>query len=442
MAKKKEKIKNDAMNLEIESEKKQKNLPKDSLSEILEKRKDMLEKDFEPKVAVIGVGGGGGNMLNNLVKLGLEKVVTIACNTDAQALKKSFADTKIQLGPKLTHGHGAGANSKVGKIAAQESTEDIKEALKGVHMAFVVAGMGGGTGTGAAPEICKIAVEMGILTLGFVTTPFEFEGAKRKETADAGLAELQENCDILIVLGNQNLFSLSTKETTFINAFSLTDEVLCHGVQSVVNTISNVGLINTDLSDFFTIMRGRKSRARMGTGIASGEDRGLVAAQDAMANPLLEFGGMSAKDIDGIIICIRCGKDMTLSDINQAVDYVKHTVSENANIIFGATIDEAMEDKVQVAVFATSSKNSDVEDKNSDSIDEILNKSHNHQEEFKIENFQELIADDIEIGSAHNSMVHEDNHNQHFETINLIIPEKKQSILKRFFSLFKNKYKK
>lgn len=409
-------------------------IPTGSLSQILSERKDLQQKDFKPKVAVIGVGGAGGNAINNLVKHGLENVTTIACNTDAQALDTSLANVKLQLGPKLTRGHGAGANAQVGKIAAQESEEEIKKHLEGMHMIFVVAGLGGGTGTGAGPEICRMALEMGILTLGFVTTPFEFEGLQRKKSAQSGLENFQNSCDVLIVVGNQNLFSLSNEETTFLNAFALTDDVLCSGVQSVVRTVSESGLINTDLSDFFTIMKGKKSRARMGTGTASGPDRGALASQEAMASPLLELGGIMAKDIDGVIICIRCGQDMTLNDINQAVDYIKQSVSEDANIIFGATIDEKMTDKVQVSIFATSTNNpKETKETQTYNFDQYAKQD---QADLKIETFEELLADNIEVGRSHQTMLHEDNMN--VETQYVTTPQK-QGLFSKLGKMFKKK---
>jgi cell division protein FtsZ len=427
------KIKETSSKKETAAQIKKGQLPSGSLSAILSERKDLQQKDFKPKLAVIGVGGAGGNAINNLVKHGLENVTTIACNTDAQALETSFANTKIQLGPKLTKGHGAGANAQVGKLAAEESEDEIRKHLEGMHMIFVVAGLGGGTGGGAGPKICEIALSMGILTIGFVTTPFEFEGMQRKRSANDGLEQFQDNCDVLIVVGNQNLFSLSNESTTFLNAFALTDEVLCSGVQSVVRTISESGLINTDLADFFTIIKGRKSRARMGTGSASGEDRGAHAAQEAMASPLLELGGMMAKDVDGVIICIRCGQDMTLNDINQAVDYIKQSVSEDANIIFGATIDESMKDKVQVSIFATSSNSFDDDSKGSDKYN-FTEYSKEDQENLKVETFEELLADDIEVGRSHQTMLHEDNLNTEDQ---YIVTQKKTSVLSKFKNMFK-----
>lgn len=403
-----------------------------SLSQVLAQRKSIQQKDFKPKIAVIGVGGGGGNILNNLIKIGLDEVVTIACNTDAQALEKSLASVKIQLGPELTKGHGAGANNNVGKAAAEESEAEIKKHLEEVHMAFIIACMGGGTGTGAAEVIGKIALELGVLTLGFATTPFDFEGLQRKNSANEGLNAFQNNSDVLVVFGNQNLFSLSTEETTFLSAFAMTDEVLCKGIQSVVCTISNLGLINTDMADFFTIMKGRKSRARMGTGMAEGTERGLRAAQEAMSSPLLELGGMISKDVDGVIICIKCGEDISLNDITQAVGHVRESVAEGANIIFGAIVDPALVGKMQVSVFATST-NGAFQKEQEVSVSEFNKTEHTV---LKVDSFQELIAEDIEIGRSHNEILHEDNLNKLTEHTFAIAPEKK-SFVSKFLGLFK-----
>lgn len=411
-----------------------KNLPKDSLSHILSKRIDLNEKDFKPKVAVIGVGGGGGNAVNAVIENEIKDVLTINYNTDAQVLKYSKADIKMHLGPTLTKGHGAGANPQVGKLAAQESEEEIKKHLTGVHVAFIVAGMGGGTGTGAGPEIAKIALEKGILTIGLVTTPFDFEGDQRKKAAQKGLEEFQNNCDVLIVIGNQNLFSLANEETTFLNAFELTDQVLCSGLKSFIQTIKEPSRINVDVSDFFTIMKGKKSRARMGTGFAEGEEKGIKAAQEAMASPLLELGGIIAKDVDGVIICIRCGNDMTLNDINQAVEHIRSSVSEKAQIIFGATVDEKMKNKVQISIFATTSIKDDdddetpqIEEKNKEEFNNTINAT-----------FDDLINTPSEedlIGKPHSNMINED-HQQ------FTIREQKPSILKRFFNFILRKKKK
>lgn len=409
--------------------------PSGSLSSILAQRKDINfeSSNFRPKIVVIGVGGAGGNALNNLIKRGLENVETIACNTDAQALENSLANNKIQLGPKSTMGLGAGANPDVGKLSAQESEKEIRKVLSGAHMAFVVAGLGGGTGNGAGPEIAKIAIEMGILTVGFVTTPFDFEGAQRKSIAQNGLKIFQENSDVLVVVGNQNLFSLSNEETTFLEAFAIADEVLCTGVQSVVKTVSESGLINTDLADFFTIMKGRKSRARMGTGIAEGLDRGLIAAQEAMASPLLELDGMMSKDIDGVVICIRCGNDMTLNDVNQAVDYIRQAISSEANLIFGATLDKEMEGKVQVSIFATTSS----KDKEEDIFYKPKILEYNEPEE-TIDSFEQLVNEDLEIGRPHGEILHEDSQNEnikHFETVKR--KSKKKGFFRKLFTFWK-----
>jgi cell division protein FtsZ len=385
-------------------------VPIGSLSQILAQRRDVQQKSFKPVIAVISVGGGGGNVLNNLINMGMDNVKTIACNTDAQSLEKSLANIKIQLGANLTHGHGAGALFEVGKLAAQESHDAIKKHLEGVHMAFIIACMGGGTGTGAAEVIAGIALDLGILTLGFATTPFDFEGIKRKKNANNGLEAFQANSDVLIVLGNQNLFSLANEQTAFVDAFKIADDVLCKAIQSVVRTISNSGLINTDLADFYTIMKGKHSRARMGTGIGEGEGKGLMAAQQAMANHLLELDGLITKEIDGIIICIVGGEDVTLNEMNEAVEYIRQSVADDANIIFGATIDPTMKNKMSLSLFATSSnqpRKTEVEYQ----LSEVQDK-----EKLSIDDFQELVIEDTtEIGAPHGKhMIHEENKNEEY----------------------------
>lgn len=378
--------------------------PKNSLSDILSKRTDL--KDFTPQIAVIGVGGSGGNAVNAVIEHGIKGVKTIIYNTDAQVLKGAKSQVSMQLGPKLTQGHGAGADPEVGRLAVLESEEDIKKDLEGIHVAFIVSGMGGGTGTGAGPEIGRVALDLGILTIGLVTTPFEFEGEQRRRSAKTGVEIFQQNSDVLIVISNQNLFSLSNSDTTFENAFRLTDEVLCDGLSSFIQTIKEPSRINVDVADFFTIMKGKKSRARMGTGFAEGEDRGIKAAQEAMASPLLELGGMMAKDIDGVIICIRCGRDMTLADINRAVEYIRQSVSPDANIIFGATLDDDLNGKLELSIFATTSLHEEpvqTLDQKLDSFDDT------YSSDFDTTSFDELLSlkgEDL-IGEPHSSAVNE-----------------------------------
>lgn len=408
--------------------------PKDSLSQILSKRKDISAQDFKPKVAVAGVGGGGNNTVNAVIDKKIDDVLTIAYNTDAQALEHSKAKIKMQLGPELTKGHGAGANPEVGKLAAIESEDEIKKHLEGVHVLFVVAGMGGGTGTGAGPQVARIALELGVLTIGVVTTPFAFEGSHREIAAKKGLEDFQNNCDVLIVVGNQNLFTLANEETTFLNAFELTDDVLCSGLKSFIQTIKQPSRINVDVSDFFAIMKGRKSRARMGTGFAEGLDRGIKAAQEAMASPLLELGGMMAKEVDGAIICIRCGKDMSLNEINQAVEHIRQSISDDAQIIFGATVDPTMENKVEIAVFATSSnlKKDFIQD---DEEYHITTKAGTFEhEDISMSDFNDLIEkEDDKIGAPHSFSINENSNNSDFIIKNNSKPGFFRRILNFFF---------
>ncbi len=424
----KKKVEVELKNLETKDLKKE-NIncpPKNSLSDILSKRTDL--KDFTPQIAVIGVGGSGGNAVNAVIESGIKGVKTIIYNTDAQVLKGAKSEVKMQLGPKLTQGHGAGADPEVGRLAVLESEDEIKKHLEGTHVLFIVSGMGGGTGTGAGPEIGRIALDLGILVIGLVTTPFEFEGEQRKKCARLGVEIFQKNSDVLIVISNQNLFSLSNSETTFENAFRLTDEILCEGLRSFIQTIKEPARINVDVADFFTIMKGKKSRARMGTGFSSGEDRGIKAAQEAMASPLLELGGMMSKDIDGVIICIRCGKDMTLSDINKAVEYIRQSVSPEANIIFGATLDDDLSGKVELSIFATTSnyteKNKPVENTFNEFDD-------SYSSDFDTTSFDELLSlqeDDL-IGQPHSAAVNE-------ASEDYVVKKKPKGFFKRLFSFF------
>lgn len=402
--------------------------PKNSLSDILSKRTDL--KDFTPQIVVIGVGGSGGNAVNAVIEHGIKDVRTVIYNTDAQVLKNAKSQIKMQLGPKLTQGHGAGADPEVGRLAVLESEAEIKKHLEGIHVAFIVSGMGGGTGTGAGPEIGRIALELGILTIGLVTTPFEFEGEQRKRSAKDGVEVFQKNSDVLIVISNQNLFNLSNEETTFEHAFKLTDEVLCDGLRSFIQTIKEPSRINVDVADFFTIMKGKKSRARMGTGYAEGEDRGIKAAQEAMASPLLELGGMIANDIDGMIICIRCGKDMTLSDINKSVEYIRQSVSPEANIIFGATFDEDLYAQVEISVFATTSyeEQSNV---GQATIPDAVMENDMFSTDFDTTSFDELLSLNSEdlIGTAHSSAINEN-------SSDYIVKEESVGFCSRFWTKF------
>ncbi len=306
--------------------------------------------DFSPRITVIGVGGGGTNAVNNMVSMGLDGVEFLVANTDAQSLVHSKADRRVQLGPHLTQGLGAGAKPEIGRAAAEEATEELARHLDGSHMVFVTAGMGGGTGTGAAPVIARMARERGILTVGVVTKPFDFEGPKRKKSAEAGIEELQQFVDTLIVIPNQNLFRLANERTTFAEAFKMADNVLYMGVRGVTDLMVNPGLVNLDFADIRTVMA-EMGKAMMGTGEAEGEDRAVKAAEAAISNPLLEDTSM--RGARGVLINITGGYDMTLFEVDEAANRIRKEVDEDANIIFGSSVDEGMNGRLRVSVVAT-----------------------------------------------------------------------------------------
>ena len=306
--------------------------------------------DLRPRITVVGIGGAGGNAITNMIESEIEGVEFIVANTDAQALSSSPAETRIQLGPDITGGLGAGARPEVGKAAAEETVEQIEEALDGVNMVFIAAGMGGGTGTGAAPVIAEAARRKGVLTVGVVTKPFLFEGTRRMRAAEAGIAELQDHVDTLIVIPNQNLFLVAKPETTFKQAFQLADEVLQQGVRSITDLIVNPGLINLDFADIRAVMS-EMGKAMMGTGEGEGENRALNAAEQAIANPLLD--GVSMQGARGVIISIIGGEDMTLMELDEAANYIRDLVDEDANIIWGSAFNEDMENKIRISVVAT-----------------------------------------------------------------------------------------
>ena len=306
--------------------------------------------DFTPRIAVVGVGGGGTNAVNNMVMMGLEGVDFIVANTDAQSLVHSKADRRVQLGPHLTQGLGAGAKPEIGRAAAEEATEELARHLEGSHMVFVTAGMGGGTGTGAAPVIARMARERGMLTVGVVTKPFDFEGPKRRKAADTGLEELQQFVDTLIVVPNQNLFRLANERTTFAEAFKMADNVLYMGVRGVTDLMVNPGLVNLDFADIRTVMA-EMGKAMMGTGEAEGDDRAVKAAEAAISNPLLEDTSM--RGARGVLINITGGLDMTLFEVDEAANRIRKEVDEDANIIFGSSVDETMNGRIRVSVVAT-----------------------------------------------------------------------------------------
>ena len=300
-------------------------------------------------IKVVGVGGGGTNAVNRMVDAGLKGVEFIAVNTDAQALQMTDADIKLQIGAQLTRGLGAGANPEAGYGAANESRDELKEALKGADMVFVTAGEGGGTGTGAAPTVATIARELEAITVGVVTRPFSFEGRKRAEQAELGIRELRENVDTLIVIENDRLLQVVDKETSIVDAFRQADEVLRQGVQGITDLITIPGLVNLDFADVRTIMRDAGS-ALMGIGIASGENRAGEAARSAVSSPLLEA---SIEGATGILLNVTGGPEMGLFEVNEAAEVVTGAADQNANVIFGAVIDHGLKDEVRVTVIAT-----------------------------------------------------------------------------------------
>jgi cell division protein FtsZ len=302
------------------------------------------------KIKVIGVGGGGGNAINSMIQAHVERVEFIAANTDLQALSSSLAPTKIQLGSQLTKGLGAGANPDIGKRAAMEDVERISDLLDGADMVFVTAGMGGGTGTGAAPIIASIAKEKGCLTVGVVTKPFLFEGKRRLFQAETGLRELRSAVDTLISIPNQRLLTVVGKQTSLRDAFRICDDVLRQAVQGISDLITIPGLINLDFADVETIMQ-EMGMALLGTGIARGDDRAVEAAQKAISSPLLEES--SIEGARGVLINITGGPDMTLFEVNESSSIIKEVAHEDAQIIFGAVVDENMEGEIRVTVIAT-----------------------------------------------------------------------------------------
>ena len=307
-------------------------------------------RELKPRITVFGVGGAGGNAVNNMIESGLQGVEFVVMNTDAQALLMSKAERVIQAGLVVTQGLGAGSHPEVGRAAAEEVMEEIRDHLVGAHMTFVTAGMGGGTGTGAAPIVAKVAREMGILTVGVVTKPFQFEGQRRMRVAEQGIAELQQSVDTLIVIPNQNLFRVANEKTTFADAFAMADQVLYSGVACITDLMVKEGLINLDFADVRAVMR-EMGKAMMGTGESSGDKRALQAAEAAIANPLLDETSM--KGARGLLISISGGNDMTLYEVDEAATRIREEVDHEANIIVGATFDQALEGVVRVSVVAT-----------------------------------------------------------------------------------------
>jgi cell division protein FtsZ len=313
-------------------------------------------REMKARIAVFGVGGAGGNAVNNMIATGLQGVDFIVANTDAQALTMSRAGRVIQMGTQVTQGLGAGSHPEVGRAAAEEVIDEIRACLTGAHMVFVTAGMGGGTGTGAAPVVARTARELGILTIGVVTKPFRFEGQRRMRLAEAGIAELLKVVDTLLIIPNQNLFRVADEKTTFANAFALADQVLYSGVACISDLIVKEGLINLDFADVLAVMR-EKGKAMMGRGEASGPNRVLNAAVAAISNPLIE--DPSIKRASGLIISITGGKDLMLFEVDEAATRIREQADPDANIIIGASFDEGLEGIVRVSVVATGIDNLD-----------------------------------------------------------------------------------
>ncbi|RDJ11153.1 cell division protein FtsZ [Rhizobium grahamii] len=306
--------------------------------------------ELKPRITVFGVGGGGGNAVNNMISAGLQGVDFVVANTDAQALTMTKAERIIQLGANVTEGLGAGSQPEVGRAAAEECIDEIIDHLNGTHMCFVTAGMGGGTGTGAAPVVAQAARNKGILTVGVVTKPFHFEGGRRMRLAEQGIEELQKSVDTLIVIPNQNLFRIANDKTTFADAFAMADQVLYSGVACITDLMVKEGLINLDFADVRSVMR-EMGRAMMGTGEASGQGRAMQAAEAAIANPLLDETSM--KGAQGLLISITGGRDLTLFEVDEAATRIREEVDPDANIILGATFDESLEGIIRVSVVAT-----------------------------------------------------------------------------------------
>ncbi|MBQ8747233.1 MAG: cell division protein FtsZ [Clostridia bacterium] len=337
-------------------------------------------------IKVIGVGGGGNNAVNRMISSNIRSVEFIAINTDKQSLAKSSATHKIPIGEKITKGHGAGANPEIGARAAEESIEEIKSAIAGADMVFITAGMGGGTGTGAAPVVAKIAQEMGILTVGVVTKPFAFEGAKRMTQAEAGICNFRQFVDSLVIIPNERLKQVSETRITFLNAFEIADGVLSHGVQSISDLINIPGYINLDFADVTSVMKDA-GYAHMGVGEATGKDKAELAAKAAISSPLLETSISGAK---GILVNITASPDIGLEDIDVASTLIASEASADANVIFGVAFDEALEDKMKITIIATGF------DSNGDDASAADEKKNNEsvKEEEPAEPVQPSISDD------------------------------------------------
>ncbi len=307
-------------------------------------------RELKPRITVFGVGGAGGNAVNNMITAGLQGVDFVVANTDAQALTTSKAERIVQMGVQVTEGLGAGSQPEVGRAAAEEVLDEIRDHLSGAHMVFVTAGMGGGTGTGAAPVIAKVARDLGILTVGVVTKPFHFEGQRRMKTAEGGITELQKSVDTLLIIPNQNLFRVANEKTTFADAFAMADQVLYSGVACITDLMVKEGLINLDFADVRAVMR-EMGKAMMGTGEAEGDKRAMTAAEAAISNPLIDDASM--KGARGLLISITGGRDLKLYEVDEAATRIREEVDQDANIIVGATFDESLDGIIRVSVVAT-----------------------------------------------------------------------------------------
>ncbi|MDC2992305.1 cell division protein FtsZ [Pelagibacteraceae bacterium] len=362
--------------------------------------------NLHPKITVLGVGGSGGNAVNNMINANLEGVDFLIANTDAQALQISKCPNKIQLGLNSTKGLGAGMRPDIGKQAAEEAIQDLTEKLDGSHMLFIAAGMGGGTGTGAAPVIAKLAREKGILTVGVVTKPFHFEGSQRMKLAEKGIEELQQFVDTLLTIPNQNLFRIANEKTTFSDAFKMADDVLYAGVRGVTDLMVQPGMINLDFSDIKTVMS-EMGKAMMGTGEASGDGRAIAAAEAAIANPLID--DVSLKGAKGLIINITGGKDITLYEVDEAANRIRQEVDEEANIIYGTTCDERLEGLVRVSIVATGiDANINISAKSIDNFatininNEVYSKEDNEINQTITNSVDQSLADENQINTDEN----------------------------------------
>ena len=365
--------------------------------------------DTKPRITVIGIGGAGGNAVNTMINSNVENIEFIVANTDGQALSHSLTKRQIQLGKNLTLGLGAGSNAETGKKAAEESIDEIISELGDINMLFIATGMGGGTGSGAAPIIAKAAKDKGILTIAVVTKPFDFEGKKRMQVAENGLKQLKDNVDTLIIIPNQNLFKIANEKTTFSEAFKLADDVLYQGVFGITDLITNPGIINLDFADIRTVM-GNMGKAMMGTGESSGENRAQKAAEAALNNPLLDDSNI--KGAKSILLNIKGGPDMSLFEVDEAASKIRNEVDEDANIIFGSSIDEKLEGIIKVSIVATG-------------IDNSIDKTYEEESDINLDQF--LLNPDTDKSNQNKIMLNINTINDS-DNINILTEEKVEQI--------------